>query len=343
MKKTSLSDIAKALGVSKALVSLVLNDRGDEVGINKETQKKVVRMARKMNYKPNMVARGLRLGASKTIGLIIPNIANLFFARIARVIEDEAGKYDYRVMSVSSDENPEKETGLIKVLLERQIDGLILASSLKDRTEIMNLKRDRVPFVLIDRHFPQIKCNYVITDNYHAAYNVVTHLINQGFKKIGLLKITPAYLTPIKLRFEGYRDALHDHGIRFDKRLVKEIPFGGIKNVMEQSLTELLFKPVSADALFFLNNDLTIAGLGVISTLGLRIPQDVAIVSFDDLELFRLLYPPVTAVAQPWQEMAKEAVRILIKEIQSPGKNNNNKTQIMLPARLEVRKSCSKF
>lgn len=342
MKKTSLSDIAKALGVSKTLVSLVLNNRGDEVGINKDTQKKVIKMARKMNYKPNMVARCLRLGASKTIGLIIPNIGNLFYARIARVIEDEAGKYGYRVMSASSDENPEKEVGLIKVLMERQIDGLILASSLKDRTEIINLRKEKVPFVLIDRYFPQMKTNYVIVDNYHASYNVVTHLINQGFRKIGLLKITPSYLTPIRSRFEGYRDALHDHGIRFDKRLVKEIPFGGISNAMEQALPELLFKPVSADALFFLNNDLTVTGLGIINKLGLRIPQDVAIISFDDLKLFQLLYPPVTAVAQPWQEMAKEAVRVLMQEIKSPG-TIKEKSQVILPARLEVRKSCSKF
>ena len=295
-----------------------------------------------MHYKPNLVARGLRLGASKTIGLIIPNIGNLFYARIARVIEDEAGKYGYRVMSASSDENPEKEVGMIKVLLERQIDGLILASSLKDSAEIMNLRKEKVPFVLIDRYFPQIKSNYVIVDNYHASYNVVTHLINQGFKKIGLLKITPSYLTPIKSRLAGYKDALHDHGIRFDKRLVKEIPFGGIRNAMEQALPELLFKPVSADALFFLNNDLTVTGLGIINKLGLRIPQDVAIISFDDLELFQLLYPPVTAVAQPWQEMAKEAVRVLMQEIKSSG-TKKEKSQVILPARLEVRKSCSKF
>ncbi len=342
MKKTSLSDIAEALGVSKTLVSLVLNNRGDEVGINKETQKKVIRMARKMNYKPNMVARGLRLGASKTIGLIIPNIGNLFFARITRVIEDEADKHGYRVMSVSSDENPEKEIGLIKVLLERQIDGLIIASSLKERSVILNLNKEKVPLVLIDRFFPRIKTNYVIVDNYRASYDVMTHLLKQGFKRIGLLKYTPSHLTTIKFRCEGYRDAIKDHGFRFNKNLVKEIPSGDIKKVMNQALPELLFKPVSADALFFLNNDLTIAGLSVINKLGLRIPQDVAIVSFDDLELFQLLYPPITAVAQPWQEMAKEAVRILIQEIRSSG-NNKDKTQIVLPARLEVRRSCSKF
>jgi len=338
VKKISLSDIARELGVSKTLVSLVLNGRGDEVGISKETQRRVVEMAEKMNYKPNLVARGLRLGASKTIGLIVPNIANPFFARIARVIEDESDRYGYRVMSVSSDEKPDKEMGLIKVLLERQIDGLIMATCLKERKEIRALQDDRIPFVLIDRHFPQMKTNYVVVDNRLGAYQVVDHLVRQGYRRIGLLRISPSYLMPIRMRYEGYRDALKEHGIRYDKRLVKEIPFDSIEEDMEQSLLELLKRPVNAEALFFLNNDLTVAGLNVIKKIGLRIPQDVAIVSFDDLLLFRLLYPSITAVAQPWKEMAREAVRILMKEIQAADKPVE-KEQIILPPEVRIRKS----
>lgn len=342
MRKKSLNDVAKALGVSKTLVSFVLNGRGDEMSISKETQRKVIDMANKMNYKPNQVARGLRMGASKTIGLILPNIGNYFFARIARVIEDEAGKYGYRVMSVSSDENSEKEISLIKMLIERQIDGLILASSLKDKTEILNLKKERVPFVLIDRYFTKIKCNYVVVDNYQASYNVVSHLIKNGYSRIGLLKYTPSHLSTIRLRCDGYRNALADHGIRFNKKLVKEIPAGEIQSVMEKALPELLFRPVNADALYFLNNDLTISGLKVINKLKLRIPQDVAIFSFDDLDLFQLLYPPVSAVAQPWEEMAKESLRILVEEIKSKGKNKE-KSQIILPATMKIRRSSWKF
>ncbi len=342
MKKVSLSDIARELGVSKTLVSLVLNGRGDEVGINKETQQRVVAMAEKMNYKPNLVARGLRLGASKTIGLVIPNIANPFFARIARVVEDEADKYGFRVMSVSSDEKPEKEISLIQVLLERQIDGLILATCLKGKEEIRSLKNDKIPFVLIDRHFPQVKTNYVVVDNRAGAFQVVDHLLRQGYRKIGLLKISPSHITPIRLRHQGYHDALKAHGIRYDKKLVKEIPFGSIDEVMEEALRELLQRPVNAEALFFLNNDLTVAGLNVIKKFGLRIPQDVAIVSFDDLQLFRLLYPPITAVAQPWREMGREAVRILMKEIEA-SRYPEEKEQIVLPPEIRIRKSSERF
>jgi len=342
MKKTSLSDIARALGVSKTLISLVLNGRGDEVGINKNTQKKVLAMAKKMNYKPNLVARGLRLGASKTLGLIVPNIANPFFARIARVVEDEADKHGYRVMSVSSDENPDKERTLIKVLLERQVDGLILASSLCDHHDIMELREDRIPFVLIDRYFPRLKTHYVVVDNFAGAYEAVTHLIREGYRRIGLLRIGPSYLTPVKLRFEGYREALRAHHIRFSSRLVREIPFNAHAGVVEEAIAGLLSPAVAAEAFFFLNNDLTVTGLSVIKKMGLRIPQDVAIVSYDDLELFSLLTPPVTAVAQPWRKMAGEAVRILIHELRSPAGSSRTE-QIVLSPEVRLRGSSRKY
>jgi LacI family transcriptional regulator len=338
MKKTSLSDIARALGVSKSLVSLVLNGRGDEVGINRETQKRVLAMAEKMNYKPNLVARGLRLGASRTLGLIVPNIANPFFARITRVVEDEAGRYGYSVMSGSSDEDPAREVGLIKVMQERQIDGLILASSLKEQKDIRVLQEDKTPFVLIDRYFPDLKTHRVLTDNYAGAYEVVSHLIGQGYRKIGLLKIGPSYLTPIRLRHQGYLEALRSHDIGYEEELVREIPFGAVGKEVEEALDLLLPPGKGAEALFFLNNDLTVAGLSVIRKKGLRIPDDVAVVSYDDLDLFSLLTPSVTAVAQPWEKMAREAVRILLEEIRHPGVTRD-KEEIILPPELKIRGS----
>jgi len=251
MKKTSLSDIAEALGVSKSLVSLVLNGRGDEVGINKDTQKRVLRMVKEMNYKPNMVARGLRLGISRTLGLIVPNIGNPFFAHIARVVEDEADKMGYRVMSVSSDEDPEKERALIKVLLERQIDGLILASCLKEKEEIRKLKEEKIPFVLIDRYFSKMKVNHIVLDNRAGARRVVDHLTQQGYRRIGLLKITPSHISSIRDRHEGYREGLRAHGIRYDRRLVRELPFDRVEEEMEEAVMTLLRPPAGADALFF--------------------------------------------------------------------------------------------
>lgn len=338
MKKTSLNDIAQALGVSKALVSLVLNNRGDEMGINKETQARVRKMASKMNYKPNLVARGLRLGASKNLGVILPDISNPFFSSVARTIEDEADKVGYHVTFVSTDENPQKEIRLMRLLLERQADGLIIASSLHESSEFMTLRKEKIPFVLIDRYFPKLKTNYVVVDNHKAAYNVVTHLINLGYRKIGLIKISPAYLTPIRFREAGYKDALRDHGIRFDHKIVREIGFGeNLVETLEPVLRELLYRPLSVEALFFLNNSLAIAGLEVLNKMNLRIPQDVAVVSFDDIDAFRILHPPVTAVAQPYQEMAKQAVRLLVREIQV---NSKHPAQLMLDAKLVIRRSC---
>jgi len=129
LKKSSLSDIAKSLNVSPALVSIVLNNRGDEKGISLQTQKKVIEKARELRYKPNMLARGLRLGESKTIGLIVADISNVFYSKIAKSIEMIAAAHGYNLIFCSSDEDPEKEIALIEMLRERQVDGIIVSTS----------------------------------------------------------------------------------------------------------------------------------------------------------------------------------------------------------------------
>ncbi len=341
MKKTSLSDIARAMGVSKTLVSLVLNGRGDEVGIKKDTQKRVLEMAKKMNYMPNLLARGLRIGSSRILGLVLPNIANPFFAHIARVVEDEAGKQGYRVMSASSDEESEKEKAIIKMLLERQVDGLILATSLKEKEEIRSLQEEKIPFVMIDRCFPDLQVHSVVVDNHAGAYKVTEHLIEEGFRKIGLVKIGPSHITPIQLRHKGYCDALRNHNIPYDDRLVREIPFGFDEQVMWEAITDMLAPPDGAEALFFLNNDLTVTGLKVIRDMQLQIPRDVAIASYDDLDVFNLLCPPVTAVAQPWKIIARESVRIIMKELNAK-KHPVETERVVLPPTIRKRASTRK-
>jgi len=341
-KKTSLNDIAKKLGVSKTLVSMVLNNHGDEKGISKVTQKKVWKVAEQLNYKPNLVARGLRLGSSKTIGLIVADISNIFFSTIARSVEDSAGKRGYNVMYMSSDENEQKEIDLINILKERQVDGLILATALKNRDEIVRLKQEHFPFVLIDRYCPNLKTNFVIVDNRLGAFSMTEHLIKCKHHKIGLLRISPSHISPIVDRVRGYKNSLKKHGIRVDKRLIREIPYGKIKQTIETELKKLLRPPLRVEAIFFLNNMLAIAGIEVLHKMGLRIPQDVAVVSFDDIELFQYSYPTITSVAQPVEEIGKKAVEILQEEIDQGGRMKLKK-QIILPTELVLRRSCGCF
>ena len=148
MKKISLADVAKSLGVSKTLVSLVLNDRGDEKGINKDTQQRVRDKVKELNYKPNQFARGLRVGKSNTIGLVVADISNSFYAKMCRSIEDHCTENGYNLIICSSDENPEKESELIQMLIDRQVDGLIISTTQKNNNDI-NLEKSSVEKVFI--------------------------------------------------------------------------------------------------------------------------------------------------------------------------------------------------
>ena len=338
-KKVSLQDIADRLGVSKTLVSLVLNRKGDESGISPVTQKKVLELARKLNYYPNQMARGLRLGSSHTIGLIVADISNIFFAQIARSIEDEAGKYGYSVMFMSSEEDAGREREMIQLLKDRRVDGLILATALHDREDIRRLMKDDVPLVLIDRSVPGVKTNSVLVDNYRGAYEATRHLIGLDYRKIALIKISPSHLEPIRQRTRGYKDALREGGIPVRNKLIREVSFRNVNEEMRDHLQDLILKH-SIQALFFLNNNLTVAGLEVINKLHLRIPQDIAVVSFDDIDLFRFAYPPVTAIHQPLDDIGRKAVDLLLKQIRNPRKG---KTQITLPVELVIRRSCGAF
>jgi len=341
MKKVSLADVAKSLSVSKTLVSLVLNDKGNEKGISKDTQKRVRDKVKELNYKPNQFARGLRIGKSNTIGLVVADISNSFYAKMCRSIEDNCTANGYNLMICSSDENPEKESELIQMLIDRQVDGLIISTTQNNNTDINQLKKGKFPFVLIDRDIPKIETNYVGVENRLGAKNAVEHLIKLGNKKIGHLTISPSHLSSLKERTAGYKEALKENGIRVDNSLIKEISFDKIKEDVRRELKELLSPPQSINSLFVANNNIAVACLECFKEMNIRIPQDIALVSFDDIDAFKLCYPPVTAVVQPITQMGKEVVSILIDNI----KNNDNfqYKQVSLPNKLEIRRSCGSF
>jgi len=341
MKKVSLADVAKSLGVSKTLVSLVLNDKGDEKGINKDTQKRVREKVKELNYKPNQFARGLRVGKSNTIGLVVADISNSFYAKMCRSIEDNCTANGYNLIICSSDENPEKESELIQMLIDRQVDGLIISTTQKNNKDISLLKKNDFPFVLIDRNIPKIETNYVGVENRLGAKNIVEHLIKLGNKKIGHLTVSPSHLSSLKERTAGYKEALKENGIRIDNSLIREISFANIKEDVSKELKDLMSPPQSINSLFVANNNIAIACIEFLKEMNIKIPQDIALVSFDDIDAFKLCYPPITAVLQPIAKMGEEAVNILIENI----KNNENfkYKQVSLPNQLQIRRSCGSF
>lgn len=334
-KKVSLKDIAKAVGVSTALVSYVLNDKEKEARVGKEIAAVIRKKAVELNYQPNQIAKSLKSGKSFTIGLVVADISNPFFANIARTIEDEAKKNNYTVIFGSSDESAEKSQDLMDVLIKRQVDGFIIAPAEGSESQINYLVKANIPFVLIDRYFPKIQTNYVATDNFQAAYDATQHLVESGYRRIGMI----AYkndLIHMKERVRGYRSAIKKYGL---KPLLREVTYSMAGSEIQLNIEELTQAKQPIDALFFATNTLSIHGLKYLNNKRLKVPDDVAIVCFDEGDAFDFFYCPLSYVKQPLVEAGRRAVKILIDNINT---TDMAVQQDLLAASLIVRASSKK-
>lgn len=333
-KKVSLKDIAQAAGVSTALVSYVLNNKEKEARVGKEIAAVIREIAARLEYQPNLIAKSLKSGRSHTIGLIVADISNPFFANIARTIEDEAKKSGYTVIFGSSDENPEKSRDLINVLTNRQVDGFIIAPAERSEKQIEDLLSQNIPTVLIDRYFPEIASSFVATDNYQASYDAIKHLISTGHKSIAMVAYQ-TNLIHIRERERGFRQALADHNLPSEKHAIKEVDFTNVAEDVEKELG-LLLSEKSQDAIFFATNTLAFYGLKYLHKLDYKIPEDLAIVCFDAGDAFDFFYSPLTYVDQPVVELGKQAVNNLIDQINNKSAHHK---QIILNSKLVIRTS----
>jgi LacI family transcriptional regulator len=332
----SLSDIANALGVSKTLVSMVLNNKADENGISKQTQKRVLKFAKEINYKPNLMARGLRMGVTNTIGLVVSDIANPFYSKMARFIEDKLAHEKYHLVICSTDEDTEKERKIIRLMREKQFDGIVISSSQKKNDDFKQLLREYYPFVLIDRRIKGIKANFVGIDNFDSTYRAVQHLIKAGYKNISAFAVSPAYVSSIKERISGYQSALKDAELINPEKLLIEIPFDQVKHAVKKEIIKLTQPDSRIDAIFAINNNIAVACLETFKELKIKVPQDLAFIAFDDIDAFKLTTPQVTAIDQPLEEICANAVSILMNEINKPRKV---KKEVILEPTLIIRES----
>lgn len=337
-KKIALIDIAQALGVSRTLVSMVLNGQGNQHGISPVTQEKVKAKAKELNYKPNSIARGLRTGKSNTIGLIVTDISNRFYATIAKQIEGNLRQLGYHLIFCSSDERPEREEELIQMLRGRQVDGLILATTFQETMVLEEMLKDEYPFVLIDREVPGLKTNSIVVDNYKSSKSAVEHLLNSNHQEIGLLTISPSHLSTIKDREQGYKDALSAVNIPVQASNICEIPFDDIEHQVELSLKKMLHRPKPITAIYAINNRIGKACLEHLNKMDVKVPEDIALLCYDDIDVFK--FCGVTAVAQPIEKIGDEAVRVLLGQINSPVNTALAPEKVTLPATLILRKSC---
>ena len=332
-RKPSLKDIAKEVGVSTALVSYVLNNL-KEGRISKEIAQKIREVAQRLNYRPNQIAKSLKTNKTYTIGLIVADISNPFSSTLARIVEDEASKFNYTVIIGSSDENQQKSARVIDTLLNRQVDGLILSPPADSEALMLELQKQDIPFVLLDRYFPTVKTNYVALNNHAAALMATEHLIESGCERIGMINYKTS-LFHLQERKRGYLTALKKHEVPFRKSWLKLVDIANDKYEIEKAVKELLNPDEPVDGLVFSSNIIAAYGLKLINTLPVRVPDDLAIVSFDETEALDLFYAPLTYIKQPLREMGAMATKILLENIGS----NNRITQVDMEPELVVRAS----
>ncbi len=335
-KKVTLSSIATELQVSKTLVSVVLNGKADALAINKLTQQKVRDKARELNYRPNQIARGLRMGQTQTIGLLVADISNPFYARITRTIEHVAEQAGYSLIVCSSDENEAREKRLLKMLLNRQVDGIIMTTTLQDPLSLQQLIPYHFPLVLVDRYLDGFDCNFVGVDNAGAVENAISHLIENGHKNIGFLTLTPDYISSLNERKKGYLQALKKHDLDVNPNYLLQLDYPKIKNKDYSQLKLFLLDYPEITAVFTSNNNLAVACLSIAKDLGKKLPDELSLVTFDDVELFEYTAPSISSIAQPLENIGQTAVQLLLQQL----KNDNFTIQKeILNTRLILRES----
>jgi LacI family transcriptional regulator, galactose operon repressor len=337
MKKVSLKDIATAVGVAPSTVSLILNGKGKEMRISDGLQQKVRKYAETAGYHPNKIAVSLRTGTSKILGLMVEDISNHFFASLAKTIESEAERFGYNVVFCSTENDLTKGKQLLKILNQQQVDGFLITPTPGMCDDIRTLKELNHPLVLMDRHFPELDVPSVMADNYAGVKNAIAHLIERGYKNIGFITVDLDFIN-ITNRHDAYLKALEEAGIPVNPELTLVIP---ANTAREQSViaieTFLQGKPM-LNAVLFTTNYLGIAGLESIRNLNIAVPQELAVVCFDDHDIFRLHTPPITSISQPIRGIAVEAVQLLMDAIEGRKPQSQN-TTLRLSTELIPRRS----
>jgi len=315
MARVSIKNIAQRLNVSTTTVSLVLNGKEKEGRVGKEMADRIRQVASEMNYEPNYLARGLRIGRSHTIGLIVADISNPFFASLAFYIQEEAERFGYSVMIVNTNESDLKMEKMINVLKSRQVDGFIIVPTENGEPYIEDLVNRNIPVVLVDRYFPHLNISSVVVDNYSASAKAVESLIDQGCKNIGLI-IYKSSLPHMLERKRGYVDALKKQD-GYNSSLVKEVNYSLINTDIVLAIEGLFMKENSPDGLFFATNTLAMLGIKELMRMQANILNDVKVISFDKNEAFDFMDISIPYILQPIPEMGKNAVELLTEQIKN--------------------------
>jgi LacI family repressor for deo operon, udp, cdd, tsx, nupC, and nupG len=330
----SIKDIAQAAGVSHSTVSRALSD---SPLVKAETKARIQRLAQEMGYSPDAIARSLVTQQTRTVGIVVTTITDPFVAQVVQGIEDTAHENDYSVILASSAAEPERELAAVEMLRAKRVDSLIVTSSRVGALYLEYLERIGVPVVLINNHNAQ-SGRYIFSvsvDNHHGGYLATCHLVERGHRRIAYVS-GPADHSDDAARMAGYQQALHESGIALDPTLV--VPGDGCIGGGERALAGL-FSLTSPPTAVFCYNDMTAIGLlSAAQQAGLSVPEDLAVVGFDNIPFASHVSPPLTTIAQPQRDMGRQAMDMALA-LMSAGDSPTSFSDIIVRGKLIVRES----
>ncbi|WP_231571069.1 LacI family DNA-binding transcriptional regulator [Gordoniibacillus kamchatkensis] len=332
--KVTMADVAEKAGVSKSTVSQYLNKRYEYMGA--ETKKKIEQAIAELDYQPNVVARSLKQKRTSTIGIIVANIMHSFSTEICRAIEDYFQEHGINVILCNTDEDAEKEKRYIEMLQAKQVDGIILFPTGKNNAIYKKLRKQHTPILFIDRKVEGIKSDTIVANNEAAVFEAIEHLAKQGHAKIAIVT-APLLISSRIERMEGYRKAMKKLGLEPKPEFMIHCEISQIRGRL-QSLFAEADKPTAIIA----GNDLVMLEiLAYVKENRIQIPNELALVVFDNIRFADLLTPTLTTISQPSAKMGRTAGELLHERIQAGGQAEPAPRELVFDCKLIVRESSS--
>ena len=335
---STIKDVALKAGVSTATVSRVLNGN---YPVSKDAYDKVMSAVESVEYRPNAIAKSLKMNKTFMVGMVVPDISNTYFMEIARGVETIISNYGYTLTFCSTDEDPEKEIKVLRALNEKRVDCVILASCLSDSKPLIDLMKQGLKVIMVDTILPDLNVDYVVEDNEKASYQLIDYAVQLGHTKIGIVNGIMDISTA-KGRFEGYKRALADHNIEYkeaytvDGGYYRDIAYNSVKKMLQQNIHDL------PTLIYATNNQMAEGAMIAIKEMGLKIPDDISIVAFGDITLPQLVEPRLTVIMQNSRAIGEKAGEILMQRLENPNYNSAYKTNI-IPSEFVVRDSVKRL
>lgn len=334
----TIKSIADQAKVSISTVSRVLSGKAESYRISKKTEDAILKIAQDLKYEPNHLARALRLRQTNTIGMIIPDIANPFFSSIVNCVEIESRKAGYSVITCGSQENSDVEKESVKILVMRKVDGMIICPVGEESSHIYELTKKNIPFIIVDRYFPNLDLPYVVSDNYNGSIKAVNHFVENGHTKIAFIQGLPTSSVN-KERLRGYKEALREHKIPINESFIVGDNFGEQNGYIGAKI--LLNRSEPPTSIFAASNLISLGAMRAVSEENLKIPDDISLIAFDDQPYSDFLSTPMTTIEQKKEELGRISIRLLLDEI-TKGKKSEKKG-IIVPTELRIRKSVKRL